>query len=81
LTDLMGPPKRLIEVIRRDAPPTPPVAGAVRITPEMVDQALRDTDWAAVDAQTDEDIARNIASEDDVFRGSTRKRLVGWFSL
>lgn len=38
---------------------------AVKITPEMVQQALRKIDWAAVDAQTDEDIARNIAGDPD----------------
>jgi putative transcriptional regulator len=38
---------------------------AVKITPDMVQQALRETDWAAIDAQTDEDIARNIASDPD----------------
>lgn len=37
----------------------------VKITPEMVDQAMRDTDWASLDAQTDEDIARNVASDPD----------------
>jgi putative transcriptional regulator len=32
----------------------------------MIDQALRDTDWATIDAQTDEGIARNVASDPDV---------------
>jgi hypothetical protein len=31
----------------------------------MVQQALRGTDWAAIDAQTDEDIARNVADDPD----------------
>jgi hypothetical protein len=37
----------------------------VKVNTEMVQQALRETDWAAVDAQTDEDIARNVASDPD----------------
>lgn len=37
----------------------------VHVTPEMVDQAIRDTDWAAIDAQTDEQIARNVAGDPD----------------
>jgi putative transcriptional regulator len=38
---------------------------AVKITPAMVEQAVQDADWAAVDAQTDEDIARNVAEDPD----------------
>ena len=38
---------------------------AVKVTPAMVEQAVQDTDWAAVDAQTDEDIARNVAEDPD----------------
>jgi putative transcriptional regulator len=37
----------------------------VKITPEMVARAMRETDWSAIDAQTDEDIARNVASDPD----------------
>jgi putative transcriptional regulator len=37
----------------------------VKITPDMVRTALQQTDWVAVDAQTDEDIARNVASDPD----------------
>jgi putative transcriptional regulator len=37
----------------------------VKVTPEMVQQALQQTNWAAVDAQTDADIARNVASDPD----------------
>lgn len=37
----------------------------VKVTPEMVEQALRETDWAAQDALTDEDIARAVASDPD----------------
>lgn len=33
----------------------------VKVTEEMVREALRSTDWAAIDAMTDEDIARQIA--------------------
>jgi len=31
----------------------------------MVEQALQETDWATVDAQTDADIARNVAGDPD----------------
>ncbi len=37
----------------------------VKVTAAMARQAARDTDWAAIDAQTDEDIARNVASDPD----------------
>jgi putative transcriptional regulator len=35
----------------------------VKVTPAMVQQALQATDWAAIDAQTDEDIARHVADD------------------
>lgn len=37
----------------------------VKVTPKIAEQAVRDTDWAAVDAQTDEEIARNVAEDPD----------------
>jgi putative transcriptional regulator len=37
----------------------------VRVTPEMVRQAIEQTDWAAQDALTDQDIARQIDSNPD----------------
>ncbi len=37
----------------------------VKITPELVAAAIDGTDWQAVDAQTDGDIASNIASDSD----------------
>ena len=37
----------------------------VKVTPAMVRQALQETDWAAVDAQTDEEIARHVADDPD----------------
>ena len=37
----------------------------VKVSPEMVAAALAATDWRAVDAQTDADIARNVASDPD----------------
>ena len=37
----------------------------VKVTPAMVEQALQETDWAKIDAQTDEDITRNVASDPD----------------
>ena len=37
----------------------------VKVTPTMVQQALQETNWAAIDAQTDEDIARHVAGDPD----------------
>jgi putative transcriptional regulator len=37
----------------------------VKVTPEIVAKAIAETDWRAVDAQTDEDIARNVAGDPD----------------
>lgn len=37
----------------------------VRLTRELADQALEAVDWSAVDAQTDEAIARNVAGDPD----------------
>jgi putative transcriptional regulator len=37
----------------------------VKVTAEMVGKAIDATDWRAVDAQTDEDIARNVARDPD----------------
>jgi putative transcriptional regulator len=37
----------------------------VKITPEMVERAIAQTDWAAQDVLTDEDIAHQIASNPD----------------
>jgi putative transcriptional regulator len=37
----------------------------VKVTQAMVQQALQETDWAAIDAQTDADIARQVAGDPD----------------
>ena len=37
----------------------------VKVTPAMIEQAVQATDWAAVDAQTDEDIVRHAAEDPD----------------
>ena len=37
----------------------------VKVTPERIAQALRETDWAAQDAKTDDDIAREVAANPD----------------
>jgi putative transcriptional regulator len=37
----------------------------VKITPELVAKAVDATNWQAVDAQTDDDIARNVADDPD----------------
>ncbi len=37
----------------------------VKVTPDMVAKALAATDWRAVDARTDSDIARQVADDPD----------------
>jgi putative transcriptional regulator len=37
----------------------------VKVTPALVEQAIRETDWSAVDTQTDDDIARAVAGDPD----------------
>jgi putative transcriptional regulator len=37
----------------------------VKVTSERLAQAIANTDWAAIDAQTDDDIARNVAEDPD----------------
>jgi len=37
----------------------------VKVTPEMVAQAEKDIDWAAIDAMSDADIARQVAENPD----------------
>ncbi len=37
----------------------------VKVTRAMAEQAVRETDWAAQDALTDDDIARAVASDPD----------------
>jgi putative transcriptional regulator len=37
----------------------------VNVTPELVAEALASTDWQAVDAQSDDDISRNVAQDPD----------------
>ena len=37
----------------------------VKVTPELVAKAVDATNWQAVDAQTDDDIARNVADDPD----------------
>lgn len=37
----------------------------VKVTNEMVEAAIRNTDWQAIDAMTDEDIARQVAANPD----------------
>jgi putative transcriptional regulator len=37
----------------------------VKVTPKLVEATLGATDWQAIDAQTDEDIARNVAADPD----------------
>lgn len=37
----------------------------VKVTPELVAKALAATDWQAIDAQSDGDIAQNVAHDPD----------------
>ncbi len=37
----------------------------VKVTPELLANAQKDIDWTAVDAMTDEDIARQVADNPD----------------
>ncbi|WP_188092222.1 hypothetical protein [Azospirillum sp. B21] len=37
----------------------------VKVTKEMAEDALREIDWTAVDATTDEEIARQVAGKPD----------------
>ena len=37
----------------------------VKVTPDVVAEAVAATDWQAVDTLTDEDIARNVADDPD----------------
>jgi putative transcriptional regulator len=37
----------------------------IKVTPELLEQVIRETDWARLDAQTDEEIAANVASDPD----------------
>ncbi len=49
----------------------------VKVTREMAEQAVREIDWARIDAQTDEDIARNVASDPDATPLWTEAETVG----
>ena len=40
----------------------------VKVTPEMVKEAIEQTDWVALDALTDQDIARQIDSNPNATR-------------
>jgi len=37
----------------------------MNVTPDLVAKALASTDWQAIDAQSDDDIARNVAQDPD----------------
>lgn len=38
----------------------------IKATPEAIEEAIREVDWARIDAMTDEDIARQVAENPDV---------------
>ena len=50
----------------------------VRVTKEMLDRALAETDWARIDAMTDEDIKRQIAENPDAAPLPTTKMRLVW---
>jgi putative transcriptional regulator len=37
----------------------------IKMTPEATEEAIREVDWARIDAMTDEDIARQVAENPD----------------
>jgi putative transcriptional regulator len=39
--------------------------GIVKVTRDMVDAALKEVDWAAIDAMTDEDIEEQVRQNPD----------------
>ncbi|HEX2135009.1 MAG TPA: helix-turn-helix domain-containing protein [Microvirga sp.] len=47
----------------------------VTVTPNMVEEAIRDTDWARIDALTDDEIAAMIAADPDVAPDLTDPRV------
>jgi putative transcriptional regulator len=47
----------------------------VIVTPEMAEQAVREIDWAKIDALTDEDIAAMIAADPDAAPDLTNPRV------
>lgn len=47
----------------------------VRITSEMAEQAIREVDWARIDAMTDEDIERQVAENPDAAPIMTRAEI------
>jgi putative transcriptional regulator len=49
----------------------------VKVTKEMAERAIKNIDWARIDAQTDEDIARNVASDPDATPIWTAAETVG----
>ena len=47
----------------------------VKVTPETIEQAIRDADRARIEAMTDEDIARQVAGNPDAARIMTRAEI------
>jgi putative transcriptional regulator len=52
----------------------------VKLTREMAEQALRETDWARLDAQSDEEIARNVADDPDAPKLLTKAETISAFA-
>jgi putative transcriptional regulator len=62
---MRGQTYRLISVRKASKQERATHMATVKVTPEIVERAIDQTDWVAQDALTDEDIARQIASNPD----------------
>lgn len=47
----------------------------IKMTPEAVEEAIREVDWARIDAMTDEDIERAVAADPDAAPIMTRAQI------
>jgi putative transcriptional regulator len=47
----------------------------IEVTPETIEEAIREVDWARIDAMTDEDIERQIAENPDAAPVMTRAEI------
>lgn len=51
--------------MKRRATSKGPKSRLIKVTPERLEKAIRSTDWARLDAMTDEDIERQVAENPD----------------
>ena len=52
----------------------------VKVTKALLEKSVQNTDWAKLDAQTDADIARNIAADTDAAPLLTEAETIGAFA-